>query len=646
MMRRRRTTTTARFTRGLVTDRVGARDALLEARDVVPMERGNAWRTRGGRGSGTNVTGATGYAGVVQATGLQMGAGTYYGLLSATTSGGYGLFPLGANSAGSQLPYGVNLPSGAAATFTGRTNNLLAERGIEFGQEAWGLCASRIPVRWAGVAGDTEYATGTVSGTMGQTTITGAGTTFTSAHVGRYLLIDDATSGMRAFRIIAFTSTTVLVLDRALPSTFAGKSFRISPVSWWSVAPGTFGAGDYVTPATHAAGAKNFLNARDVTQHLARPFVVDTIDADGLRYPERCRWGATEFETDALFGGDGEWGGAEYFHPNAFVDVAPGRGGAQLLAVRSLGSMVLFFKERAVFALRGFVETDGRDVGAVVEPITLEVGLTYGEPVVTEFGCFFMSRKGVYLITEQGQVVCVTDRDGVRNAYKEIGESSALAPPTTLSWTGRRLVIQNTETRADAVTNNRANTLIWDSNRGVWYQQQTNILGRIIDTTNNIAAGLGRALDTTAGKIVDFASDVFFNRSASSAAISDNDQGVEVLGELTTHAIPLGDKLNARVSAVLVKARVYDPDNINTVEVQVQVLPGEEGTNDAIENTLNLTERIAESANITEGWRRQPIRSGCPPVDSARVRLTQTAKTKDLRIYEVGVEHVAVDRVR
>lgn len=62
--------------------------------------------------------------------------------------------------------------------------------------------------------GNTKYATGTVAINEGETTVTGSGTTFTAAMVGRYLNIPSVTGDGLFYRIDSFTDATHLELEQ------------------------------------------------------------------------------------------------------------------------------------------------------------------------------------------------------------------------------------------------------------------------------------------------------------------------------------------------------------------------------------------------------------------------------------------------
>jgi len=75
-----------------------------------------------------------------------------------------------------------------------------------------------------------DYTTGTITATNGSQTITGSGTTFTSAMVGRYLEATDGTDGNN-YRISAYASATSLAIENYWQGTSGiGKTYRISEV--------------------------------------------------------------------------------------------------------------------------------------------------------------------------------------------------------------------------------------------------------------------------------------------------------------------------------------------------------------------------------------------------------------------------------
>lgn len=76
-----------------------------------------------------------------------------------------------------------------------------------------------------------SYITGTIAMVNGSTTITGSGTTFTAAMVGRYFQVNDITGDGNWYRITGFTSTTVLTIENKYDGTsVSGKGFVIAEI--------------------------------------------------------------------------------------------------------------------------------------------------------------------------------------------------------------------------------------------------------------------------------------------------------------------------------------------------------------------------------------------------------------------------------
>lgn len=96
--------------------------------------------------------------------------------------------------------------------------------------------STTITINYAANARDLSqdsYTTGTISVTNGSATITGSGTTFTAAMVGRYFYVTDTagTGDGNWYRITGFTSTTVLTIENKYDgTTVSGKTFTISEI--------------------------------------------------------------------------------------------------------------------------------------------------------------------------------------------------------------------------------------------------------------------------------------------------------------------------------------------------------------------------------------------------------------------------------
>jgi len=623
----------ARFTRGLVTDETNVRGALLEADDIVPIA-GGVYRTRGGKSGGAVTLTGSGNAGALAtfySDALAVNSTAYPVFVSVKGTSGTGyLHAADVTGASVQMPRQVLNSAGAAVTFTGVTNGWdNAQHGAVFGRELL-VCAkqgssggaSQLPARWAGSV-QSEYATGTISGTAGTLFVTGSGTTWTSSHEGMFLLINDATSGDRAYRVVRVVSATSIEIDRALPATVAASTgYRLSPVTWWSAKVGTFGG----AIGGSAPTSKGYVNALCCAGHAGRMFVGDTVDADGRRYPDRLRWSAVEAEGDSS-----SFGGSELWHANAFIDVAPGRGGSGILGLASYGGSLYVFKRFAVYVLRGFVATDGTDEGASVDVVVTNEGCAVSEPLETEDGVFFLGHQGVFLLTSSGlRNLCLGSRnEGVRATYEAVN-------PQELAWVNRRLILHGGTTLAATTT---PNVMCWYADYGVWVTQTSLRTSRAVGP-NGYGAVVTDELGGT-GKGVQWEYDHAYSGVLD---VSGYTNGPRM--KVTTHPIGIAgpDGPNGRLRAAQVKAKVVDSEANNLV-LGVSVLLGEQGTTTAVEAAIAASSSVPESVQ-TEKWHRVAVRNGTAPVDQVRVRLVQSDGALDCRVMEVGIEHVPVARFR
>lgn len=89
-----------------------------------------------------------------------------------------------------------------------------------------------VTINYAANARDLEvdqYTTGTITATNGSTTITGSGTTFTAAMVGRYFKVNDETGDGNWYRITGYSSSTSITIENKYDgSTVSGKNYIIA----------------------------------------------------------------------------------------------------------------------------------------------------------------------------------------------------------------------------------------------------------------------------------------------------------------------------------------------------------------------------------------------------------------------------------
>lgn len=642
-----------RFPRGLVTDQVGVGGALLEANDVY-YERPGEIRGRNGKsGSTTSLVGCTGLHYVPNIN-------FQYPILA---SDGVGIYNYNRGPGGESGPLDasgtagkVQQPGGSDRTFGGVHDGVLeaGNHGVEFGGELFALRAvitsANLPVRWAGSTED-SYTTGTVSGLSGAQTVTGSGTTWTSSMIGMYLHIDAATVEERGFRVVAVNSATELVVDRPFGATFAGDAYRLDPISWWSLAPGVLAYGKYsfTGASKHLVDTSSFsiANAWSCCAHQGRIFMA-WVPPNGAKEwnDSRLVWTNLESESDG-----GQWGGAERIQANAYIDIDPGNGGP-ITGLASDGSSLYIFKQNAVYQLSGYVRSDGEPTGSTVRKIIGDDGLPdyVGlAPVNGAGGVLFTGWFGFYLI-QDGQVRNLTE-GRVSSLYRSMLTDNYAATAgilSSLSWTGKRAIMQGRNKRANAVADDEPNTLIWDSEHDVFLTQTTFICGRVRSESSwplLYDLGIATSVEDTPGAAYDWGYD-FMDPGPGSQRGYEGVSGsyVDVLPSITTHPMQLTGEMNARIRAVQILASFENTSSDPTLGVTL--LMGEESRQDAVVVGDEIAAESGAEIPGTEEWVRLPVRAGTPPVAAARVRVAPSAATTRFRLYDIGLEFVESQRVR
>lgn len=633
-----------RLSKGIISDRLGVPGALLEADDVVPLDRGEGFRTRGGKTATTITAGSgaptwptftTAWA-LFDILGTAALPASQALLLYGAISGSYRFGLLSDEGRGWALPHQALDHAGSALTLAGRTNLYKSIIGYHNAALFHGeilvpyRAPDGIPLRYGGIPAGTAafpYSTGTVSGSAGDSTLTGSGTSWTSSMLAGFVYINDADTSERPYRIVRVDSATSIELDRPLAGAVAAAtSYRIDAAAPWVCKPGTFGAQNHTATIT----ARSTVAAGGACVHQGRVIVWDTIDADNVRYPDRLRWCAPINETD------GHWGGAELFDPNAFLDVFPGEGRANNLhgvqqCVSWQGALYVF-KARALYVMRGYVATDGSDEGASLEFLgELDGVFESAQAIASDGGIVFATNRGIMQLAGS-RIENLTERAGVGELYRSMIGSSVLQ----LSALRDRIVIQSGVSLATAAASGTPNTLVIDRKTGLVTTQTT------IQTTS-----VREPWVTNVQAAVDFATGQSFvewqDDNSFSSLVAEG--GRYPTMRLTSHPIGLAQRgtPNARVRAMQVRAKVIDSDATDPV-LGVTLLLGEQGTNTAVEAAIVATSDVEEQVT-TEQWHRLKT-VGTPPVDSVRVRLVQEKGSTDVRVTELGVEAVGVARFR
>lgn len=329
---------------------------------------------------------------------------------------------------------------------------------------AAGFVNGGAPVRWAGSL-KAATSTGSVSTTAGSRVVTGVGTSWlTTAERGMYLYFSStAGNGLyhRGFRIERVNSDTELVVDADPGYTVSGVAFTISPVGKVASPAGVF---------TSDAGGSYFPHALVTGSHQNRLVGAYTRElipgsSGGKWHPHRIRWSALPHEIDGRGGVNKKHVGMDYWHPNAFIDVAPGVGGDEITGVVSIGNALLVLKETAVCAVRGVLATDGSDLGASVDVVTTGFGcIGRNAWDICERGVVFADSTGAYV--SDGNSVSDLTQGSIREEWRDRGWQSSLC----VSAVGNRVVFQDEN-----------NCYVYDFETGTWSTQSGFVYGRIVD---------------------------------------------------------------------------------------------------------------------------------------------------------------------
>ena len=205
--------------------------------------------------------------------------------------------------------------------------------------------------KWGGSFMD-AYSTGTVT-IDAAGLVTGSGTSWlTEAEVGQYILIDgiaeNGTSGQqRAFRITSIRSNTSLKVETELAVDATVRNYRIqslavlqSPASVWNQ--------DTEKPFTVGV----------IAYHNSKLFTAGVSDADcGFNSVfdfDAIRWSGTQNEVSSYFSHMDLW------HANAKIRIMPGVGGF-IRGLASMGNSLLVIKSHGLFKVNGDAEYDGDD---------------------------------------------------------------------------------------------------------------------------------------------------------------------------------------------------------------------------------------------------------------------------------------------
>ena len=144
-------------------------------------------------------------------------------------------------------------------------------------------------IRYSGNVSAPSSASGTISGTAGQNTISGSSTNFlTEAPVGSYISVEDLSGTARIYRVTDTYSDTALTIEGVIPTTFSGSG-------WTSERWGVMGISNIVqeftasSSSTTVTGAVPEFTGGGDNNNYREPLAVGDIsgrkdDEDELRY--------------------------------------------------------------------------------------------------------------------------------------------------------------------------------------------------------------------------------------------------------------------------------------------------------------------------------------------------------------------------
>lgn len=642
-----------RFDKGLISDRNDIKGGLEYCNNVIPINGGSEWRTRSGKVlnlAHNSLSYTNGFNQIHSLLGTVVIPSAVYGIGSVSSQVQY----ITNNASGNSTVFSTQAldNTGSARSITGFTNRFslpaYASSTVFDGQLLLTSdMAGKLPAKTTGTyASSSEYSTGTVAGTSGQKLVTGSSTVWTSNHVGMYLWVNDTTISEKYYRIVKVISGTSIQIDHPLATTFTGKNYRIVHTAPWSCKPGTFGAYNHTSTIT----ANSMVMCAAITGHVGRVFGANTIEADNnTQEYNRVRWSATQAETAT---GATQWQGADYWHPNAYLDVFPGIGGDAIYGLASHDGDLYIFKKQGVFRLKGFVATDGTDIGASVEVVSLDHGQyqSTSQPIVSSDGVWFVSRKGLCVVNRNG-VTDFTDRTGVRNAFDKYIRGGDTDQESHFSITEDYIIIQTKHARADCMPDydtqiETPNTMVYFRKDKVWATQSTIQTTRIIQSADEHLLSFAGTLENTTNKpnVVDWYNDL------KGLGMSEED-GQDPLMDIITLPINVTSITNnARIKSI--HTRYYLNDiNLNNPTISVAAIPGErEVDSTSFVGTLGAPLPELSDANtgdlFVDSWGISRFSGGANQYDSYRFRWKQTAGSSKCYLYEAGVDYYEVRRVR
>lgn len=253
--------------------------------------------------------------------------------------------------------------------------------------------------------------------------------------------------------------------------TALGTTATVYPTATYMTSPtGAFSA----TTATDT-GVRWYTNAKAYCSHKDRVFAGGTRDGfvSTQQHGSRLRWSAKFRESNGIYHGATNW------HANGFQDIYPGVGG-NIVCMRSMGDELIVLKNRAMFACRGNVETDGTLVGFSIDMISDELGCNNVlAACVTRIGLVVANRLGLWVYDQTGPPKNIL-KNRLQRWWRENMTAGGARHEYVVSSLGTRIVItgRNGATNADQ----HSGILVYDIDKDNFTTQTINgIWGKIIN---------------------------------------------------------------------------------------------------------------------------------------------------------------------
>jgi hypothetical protein len=588
------------FTKGLVTDTIGVEGALLEATDVVINRIGEV-RKRGGKTANSSAVMASAISAVYDSfafTSSPINANPQ--MIGSVYNGGYRI--IAEDHGPLSSPTSLDpIQNGSGSTPAGF--QISTYRFFQHGAELIGR-SGNVSIKWAGSA-HARYSVGTVSFTDGSATVTGVGTTWTSAHVGMYLWTTHATLGERSFRVTAVTSTTTLVIDQAADATAAGQSYALNPYGFLAAPDGFFFSLSEVADL-------NTVQAGAMCSHQDRVFAGATVEPSGISgvtYYNRLRWSADPLKTS------GKFVGCDLWDANGYVDLPSG---GTIKALRSFRGELLICTASALYVLRGSVAFDGTDLGASIELVADGVPcLSDDATCVTPYGVVIANQEGVFLWSGGYSVAKISD--DITTSWKTDYSTSIRA---SYSPFGTRLII--------FLDSSPTSAYVLDMERRVWTKQNLEAdwseLGPVVSFVYSTGWEAAFALHNnySLNWLTDRTGTGYDADSTSYPSLA-----------ITTHPIPLAKGMDqGRVDNVYLNGYVTDGASDNPL-LDVSLVYGRKGERTGAESAVSV-------GSVSEGTfdktTRLPVSGARNDYSAARIRVTQSGKAGTAYVYGLGLD--------